>query len=72
MNTALAIAGPLALKSIPEGAATQTYVAVHPAAGKISGEYWSHSNVARPTAHGQDAGLATRLWAETEKIVAAV
>ena len=71
-RTALAIAGPLALKSIPEGAATQTWAAVHPAAGKISGQYLSHSNIAEPTAHGQDAAMAARLWAETEKIVATV
>ena len=57
-------------KSIPQGAATQCYVACHPAVAAVSGAYFSNCNVARPTAPGRDAALATRLWAESERIVA--
>ncbi len=61
---------PLFLKSIPEGAATQTWAAVHPAAGEHNGEYLADCNVARASAHGRDTALATRLWEETEALVA--
>src|SRR3954470_21031202 len=43
-----AIGGAVVLKSIPEGAATETYVAVNPGANGITGEYWSNCNIATP------------------------
>jgi NAD(P)-dependent dehydrogenase (short-subunit alcohol dehydrogenase family) len=61
---------PLFLKSIPEGAATQTWAAVHPAAAEHNGEYLADCNVARASAYGRDTSLATRLWEETEALVA--
>ena len=61
---------PALLKSIPQGAATQCYVACHPAVAAVTGTYFSNCNVARPTAPGRDAALAARLWAESERIVA--
>lgn len=67
---AMGIASPFALKSIPEGAATQCYVAVHPGASAISGRYWVDSNVAEPRADGTDLATAARLWSVTEEIVA--
>ena len=60
----------LALKTIPQGAATQTYVATHPDAAKVSGEYWADCNVAKSSKHGRDDALAAALWAKTEEIVA--
>ncbi len=60
----------VAMKSIPQGAATQCYVAAHPDAGEISGEYWVDVNVARSSRHGRDMAMATRLWEVTEEIVA--
>jgi NAD(P)-dependent dehydrogenase (short-subunit alcohol dehydrogenase family) len=69
---ALAAAEPLVLKTIPEGAATQCYVAVHPDAAGITGEYFSHCNIQRPTALARDAALAARLWQESERIVASL
>jgi NAD(P)-dependent dehydrogenase (short-subunit alcohol dehydrogenase family) len=62
----------LALKSIGAGAATQTFVAVHPDAATINGEYWADCNVARSSAHGRDAAMATKLWQVTEEILARV
>ena len=69
-GAAWAALGPIVLKTAPQGAATGVYVAAHPDAAKVNGEYWSHCNVARPRADANDPALATRLWAESEKIVA--
>lgn len=59
---------PLALKRIPEGAATQCYLATHP---KVSanGEYFKDCNVATSSRFGRDLRLAARLWETTEQIV---
>jgi len=65
-----AAAGPLALKSVPQGAATEVYVAVHPGAAKVSGAYFADCNVAAPRADADDAALAARLWKASEEIVA--
>ncbi len=69
---ALAIAAPLALKSVAQGAATQCYVAVHPAVAGVSGEYFADCNVAKPTRLAQDAELASRLWEASERIVTGI
>jgi NAD(P)-dependent dehydrogenase (short-subunit alcohol dehydrogenase family) len=67
---AMSAAAPLVLKSIPQGAATQCYVATHPSAQAHSGSYFADCNPARPSRHGRDAELAVRLWSESEKIAA--
>ncbi|MFT5460086.1 MAG: NAD(P)-dependent dehydrogenase (short-subunit alcohol dehydrogenase family) [Myxococcota bacterium] len=72
MQSAFRAAGPvLFTKTIPQGAATQTYVATHPDA-TLSGAYWSDCNSVAASAHGQDAALAERLWEASEGIVAAL
>jgi WW domain-containing oxidoreductase len=60
----------LFLKTIPQGAATQCYVAANPKAATISGEYWADCNVAKPRAEANDPALAAKLWDVSEKIVA--
>ena len=72
MRAILSAANPLFLKSIPEGAATQTYVATHPSLAGVTGEYFADCNVAKPTAHARDEAIAARLWTESERIVGAV
>ena len=69
-RASMPLAKAVALKTIPQGAATQCYVAVHPAAAAISGEYFADCNVARSSAAGRDLELAERLWSATEAIVA--
>lgn len=70
MNAAWAALGPLLFtKTIPQGAATQVYVAASPSMAE-SGQYWEDCNVGKPTRHGRDEALASRLWEETERIVA--
>jgi NAD(P)-dependent dehydrogenase (short-subunit alcohol dehydrogenase family) len=68
----LALAGPLALKSIEQGAATQVYVATSPQLAGVSGQFFANCNVAEPRADANDEALALRLWTESEKIVASL
>lgn len=65
-----AVASPLALKSVPQGAATEVYVATNPKAASQSGEYWKDSNVAQPSRLANDEALAKKLWETSEAIVA--
>jgi NAD(P)-dependent dehydrogenase (short-subunit alcohol dehydrogenase family) len=60
----------LFLKTIPQGAATQCYVAANPKAASVSGEYWADSNIAKSRAEASDPALAAKLWDVSEKIVA--
>ncbi len=66
------LAGPLVLKSVPQGAATEVFVATHPSVASVSGEYFADCNVARARADANDAEMAKRLWEVSEKIVAEV
>jgi NAD(P)-dependent dehydrogenase (short-subunit alcohol dehydrogenase family) len=69
VRAAMPLAAAVALKSIPQGAATQSYVATHPALEGVSGEYFSDCNVARSSRYARDEGLAERLWEASEEIV---
>jgi WW domain-containing oxidoreductase len=60
----------LAMKTAPQGAATQCWAAAHPDAGAINGQYFADCNVAESSAHGRDLAMAERLWTVTEEIVA--
>jgi len=66
------IGSAIAMKSIPEGAATQCYVAANPAVAGVTGEYFVDSNIARSSAHSRSVEMADRLWEVSEKIVAAI
>jgi WW domain-containing oxidoreductase len=71
-RVAFSLVGPLALKSVPQGAATQTYVATHPSLAGVTGQYFADCNVARPRRDAEDPALAARLWEVTEGVVAAL
>jgi WW domain-containing oxidoreductase len=60
----------LFLKTIPQGAATQCYAAVHPAAAQISGAYLMNCQLSEPRSEANDVALAGRLWAVSTQIVA--
>jgi NAD(P)-dependent dehydrogenase (short-subunit alcohol dehydrogenase family) len=62
--------GWIGMKTLGQGAATQCYVAAHPGAAGITGEYWADCNVARTSVHGRDDALAERLWQVSEEIAA--
>jgi WW domain-containing oxidoreductase len=61
----------LVLKSIPQGAATQCYVATDPALAAVSGQYFDDCNIAKTRADAEDPSLAKRLWDVSEKIAIA-
>lgn len=61
---------PLAFKSVPEGAATEVYVATHPSLVGVKGEYFADCNVAKCSALANDEALAKRLWETSEQLVA--
>jgi len=69
---ALAIAAPLVLKSVAEGAATQCYLAVHPNVEGVAGKYFSDCNVGKSSRHGRDVEMAAKLWEVSEQIAAKV
>jgi len=57
-------------KTIPEGAATQCYVATHPELAGVTGWYFDNCNPALPNEHIQDDAMAAKLWAVSEELVA--
>jgi WW domain-containing oxidoreductase len=60
------------LKTVPQGAATTVYLAVHPEVAETSGQYFADCRPAEPKPIADDEALAERLWAESERIVAAL
>ncbi|PWA35886.1 NAD(P)-binding Rossmann-fold superfamily protein [Artemisia annua] len=50
------------LKTIPQGAATTCYVALHPQVKGVSGEYFADSNKLKPSSFARDSELAKKLW----------
>lgn len=55
-------------RTIAQGAATQCYVAANPQVATTSGEYFADCNIAKPSAHAQDAALARKLWEVSEDL----
>jgi NAD(P)-dependent dehydrogenase (short-subunit alcohol dehydrogenase family) len=55
-------------KSIPQGAATQCYVAANPIPANITGQYFADCNPARANPLMYDERLADRLWSVSEKL----
>jgi NAD(P)-dependent dehydrogenase (short-subunit alcohol dehydrogenase family) len=66
----LRAAAPLVLKTHAQGAATQCYLATNAAVATVTGAYFADCNPAQTTPIARDAALATRLWDESERIVA--
>jgi WW domain-containing oxidoreductase len=60
------------MKSIPQGAATQTLLAASPLVAGISGEYWADCQIAEGSPWLNDRTMAQRLWTRTENIVEAL
>jgi len=70
LSASMTALGPLALKSVAEGAATEVYVATHPSLATVSGEFFANCNIAKPRSDANDPKLARRLWEVSERIVA--
>jgi WW domain-containing oxidoreductase len=58
------------MKSVPQGAATQTLLAASPLVDGISGEYWVDCQIGKGSPFLNDRAMAQRLWTVTEQIVA--
>ena len=56
------------MKSVPEGAATQCYVAANPLVEGMSGYYFADCNPVVPDQRMEDAALAARLWDVSEEL----
>jgi NAD(P)-dependent dehydrogenase (short-subunit alcohol dehydrogenase family) len=69
-SAAMSLFAPLALKSVPQGAATQVYATVSPQLAGVSGQYLSHCNVVEPRADASDPALAEKLWNVSEQLIA--
>jgi len=59
-------------KTIPQGAATQCYVAAHPALAGVSGAYFSDCQIAPSSEHAKSEELAARLWERSEALARAL
>lgn len=70
MNGMSAVIGPLFMKTVPQGAATQCWAAANPATAAITGEYLADCNVSASSALGRDMALAGRLWTWSEELAA--
>ena len=64
----LSVKSAVALETVPQGAAAQCYVAVHPPLEGVNGEYFADCNVAKSSARGRDDAMGERLWRVTEEI----
>jgi WW domain-containing oxidoreductase len=64
----MGILSPLFLKSIPQGAATQVYVATHPSLATVSGKFFADCNIKAPRPDAEDPDTARKLWDVSEKI----
>lgn len=63
------LVGPIFLKSIPQGAATQCYVAISKTITQHNGAYFADVNVKRPIPIAEDPTVAKKLWEVSENIV---
>eukprot|EP00250_Pteridium_aquilinum_P022745 c25651_g1_i1 orf=298-1251(-) len=57
-------------KTIPQGAATQCLLALHPFVKGVSGKYFCNCNESKPSGYASDPNLAKTLWEVSEKITA--
>ena len=73
MNPFVTVAGrlvsPIFMKTIAQGASTQTHVAAHPSLSGVSGKYFANCNEKRSSRYGRDADLASALWEKTQEIL---
>lgn len=69
MDVMMAVIGPIFLKTVAQGAATQVYVATSPALATVSGKFFADCNVTAPRRDAEDAATAKKLWEVSERIV---
>ncbi|KAF5194244.1 Short-chain dehydrogenase tic 32 protein [Thalictrum thalictroides] len=62
INGLVKAVGKYLLKNVGQGAATTCYAALHPQVKGVSGEYFSDSNIGKPSTLAKDTELAKKLW----------
>ncbi len=67
-NALFGLGGPLFLKTIEQGAATQVWAAAHPDGARLSGRYLADVNEAPCRSDADDTDLQDRLWERSEAI----
>jgi WW domain-containing oxidoreductase len=72
LDLAASVMAPIFLKSVPQGAATQVYVATHPALATVSGKYFADCNITAPRPDAEDPATARKLWEVSEQIAGRV
>jgi NAD(P)-dependent dehydrogenase (short-subunit alcohol dehydrogenase family) len=72
VGVVLGALGPIFLKNVAQGAATQVYVATSPSLATVSGKYFADCNVTTPRDDAEDAATARKLWEVSQQIAAAV
>jgi len=60
----------MTLKTVPQGAATSCYVATNSSLNRVTGYYFSDSNMAVPNEQMQDDNMAAKLWHVSEELTA--
>jgi NAD(P)-dependent dehydrogenase (short-subunit alcohol dehydrogenase family) len=60
------------MKTVEEGATTQTYLAANPAVANVTGQYFKNCQVATGSRFLSDEAIALRLWAVSEELIQAV
>ena len=63
--------GRIFTKTIPQGAATQVYVATAPGLAQTSGYFFEHCNPIHGGGYTEDRAMAGRLWQVSEQLTAA-
>ncbi|XP_077241927.1 short-chain dehydrogenase TIC 32, chloroplastic-like [Tasmannia lanceolata] len=58
-------------KTVPQGAATTCYVALHPQVQGVTGTYFRDCNIAKPQAQATDTELGRKLWEFSLSLVSA-
>lgn len=56
-------------KSIPQGAATNCYVALHPNVTNVTGKYFTNCNETTPSRKARDEALGIKLWDFSEELI---
>jgi WW domain-containing oxidoreductase len=69
---AFAALGPIMLKNVGQGAATQVYAATHPALAGVTGKYFADCNITPPRADAENPETVKRLWDVSEQIARTV
>ena len=70
LDDAEGLLGSMTLKTIPQGAATQTLLATHPALADVSGVYYADCQPTEPSDNAKRDDLRDQLWAKTEELIA--